>query len=540
MQLPLIQLLGLATGAVGIVQKAFAQGKSEGRFETQLTSALSAKTDAKNLVSQLLAKKGGMDEEALQSLLSIPSGVLMIQFMTALKEMGVQSSDIGLLLNGKGEQMSDESLKALLSGLGIGGKDLEAILADPRKMSEIKAQLSDSFKTIISEQAAKDGIEPDALFELAASDSGTIDSIIERLQSVKPGPAAQEQTAIPDEAAATTAQTGQAATPSADKVALTIGLIQRNVSHITTEIRAALAQIVKKAEVAAPESAGVASPEEASNPEVAAKVSKAVSTAETTLGLSKDTLKDLFFETNPLTRRQVVEQATEKVNAYLKSQEGRILSPEVKEALSFVKAAMSEEEFSGIDRSLKLWNQGQAISEAKLPVDREMFTALSRNLGGDGTAGVFEDHMQQVIDQLKQTLPSSLKNGEGQVTLRLNPPMLGRVEVSMTMQDGQLQAAFRTDQSLTRDILLQNMSILKDALADQGIKATQFSVSTTLDNRSHGSGFASASHERHGQGFGHQGKGSENQGRSFKENEGMVYAQANYQGLLEGSLDIFA
>lgn len=567
MHLPLIQLLGLANGAIGIVEKAFAHVKSEGSFDAQLMAAMSGKTDAGNPVSQVLGKKGAIDDEALQSILATPSGVLLFQFMAALKEMGVQSSDIRLLLSGKGAQVSDDSMKALLSQLGMGQKDLDAILADPQKMSEIKVRLADSFKAVIDEQALKDGVDPDALLELAVSGSKSIDSVIELLeQTALSGRTPDADSADPavtssaDKPAAArdlidkngspaVEPVGPAVDPGIDEPAVITGLIQRNLSHATNEIRAALARIVNKAAVLnadqnakEPAISGieVSRAAEEQNPEAALKVTKAVSTAEGTLGISKDALRDLFFETDPAIRRQAVAQVTEKVGAYLKSHEGKPLAPEVKEALSFVKTAMSEQEFSGIDRSLKLWTEGQAISDMKFPVDREMYAALSKNLSGEGTNTVFENHMMQVIDQLRQSLPSSMKNGEGQVTLRLNPPMLGNVEVRMTMHDGELQAAFRTDQGITRDILLQNMSALKDALADQGIKVTQFSVSTTIDSRPHGSGFAFASHERQGQGFGHQERGPEYQGRSFREDEGTAYAQANYTGLLEGSLDFFA
>ena len=105
MHLPLIQLLGLATGAAGIMEKAFAHGKSEGNFDAQLASALSGKADAGKITSSPSGEKGAIDDEALQSLLAMPSGILLFQLMTALGEMGVQTADIGLLLSGKGAQI---------------------------------------------------------------------------------------------------------------------------------------------------------------------------------------------------------------------------------------------------------------------------------------------------------------------------------------------------------------------------------------------------------------------------------------------------
>ncbi len=235
-------------------------------------------------------------------------------------------------------------------------------------------------------------------------------------------------------------------------------------------------------------------------------------------------------------------QATAQVNAYLKAQEGKPLAPEVANALAFLKAGMSEQEFSGIDQSLKLFQPNQAIVDSGLMVDKEMYTALTKNLGSNDAPALFENHMKQVIDQLRQTLPSHMKNGEGQVTMRLHPPMLGKVDVSMTMHDGQIQASFKTDQAVTRDILIQNMNILKDALAEQGIKATQFTVTMNFDGRSprDGYAYAFAGHDRQSQGSGPNGRQPDESGRTYRENDGVAYAQANYSGLLDNGLDFFA
>lgn len=531
MQLPITQLLGLASGAVGLAQKAFTQGSPKGNFDAELTSALQGKAGQGNPLTGLLTKKGALDDEALMGLLGTSAGIFLFQSITALKQMGVQASDIQLLLGGKGSQMSDDALKAMLTQAGIGQKELDTILADPKVMADIKVQLSDSFKTFIDAQARKEGIDPEALLQLTATDTKTIDEIIRKIESGnQQAPAAEP--VVEGKAA-------QQHKPGEQEMAVALGLIQRNVSHTTNEIRAIVADILKN--VAHTDAAGNADTIEA-DPEIALKVGTVVDSAEKTLGISKDVMKDLFFETDPFVRRQAVTQVTTQVNAYLNAQQGKPLTPEVSNALAFLKAGMSEEEFSGIDQSLKLFQPGRAIVDSGLAVDKDMYTVLSKSLGSKDTPALFENQMKQVVDQLKHTLPSQMKNGEGQVTMRLHPPMLGKVDVSMTMHDGQLQASFKTDQIVTRDILVQNMNILKEALADQGIKATQFTVSMNFDSRSprDGYAFASAGHDRQGQGSGQNGRQPDESGRTYRENDGAVYTQANYSGLLDSGLDIFA
>ncbi len=238
MQLPLTQLLDLASGAVGLVQKAFTHGSQKGgNFDAELTSALQGKTGHKNPLAEILSKKGALDDETLQGLLGTSAGIFLFQFMTSLKQMGLQASDIQLLLGGKGAQMSDDALKAILSKAGIGQKELEAIMADSKAVADIKTQLSDSFKAFIDAQAQKDGIDPDALLQLTVLDSKTIDEIIQRLESGNQQPLSAESGAA--------GQAGQSHESGEQQMAVTLGLIQRNISHTTNEIRAMVAAIVK-------------------------------------------------------------------------------------------------------------------------------------------------------------------------------------------------------------------------------------------------------------------------------------------------------
>ena len=129
------------------------------------------------------------------------------------------------------------------------------------------------------------------------------------------------------------------------------------------------------------------------------------------------------------------------------------------------------------------------------------------------------------------------------MTLKLNPPMLGRVDVNIKLEDGQITASFKVDQSVTRDILQQNMHVLKDALTDQGIKATQFVVTTdTFDSRDHqGNPLAWAGYEPGQNGSSkQQGKGQDtaDPGRGRDE---YFNGYTPVQGYSEqGGLDIFA
>ncbi len=523
MQLPFAGLLGLASGAMGFVQKVFShQGSGAADFDAELASAMSGTNDAgKTPLSRILSEKDSLDEEAFQEIIATPAGMLLFQFMTALREMGLQSSDIQMLVNGGGSQISDEALKAILARQGMGSKDIAALMADPAMKAGIKTQIAASFTEALQNRANSDGIDLDALRALTASDADAVDSIIERIMSGKQ--------LIKGQGAAS-GQNDFAGRLSGQQTDAQISLIQRNASHIAAEIRTMVAEALKKAS-----SQGLSSTSAGS----AMHVEKMIRTAGDTFGVSSEVMSDLFFAADEAARRQAVEQVMAQVNAYLKSNAGQKLSAESAEALAFLKSAMSEQEFAGIENSLKLWHTGQTLPDTKIVLNRETYEALAGRLGNRTPESFYEQHMKSVMDQLRQTLPSQMKNSEGSVTLRLYPPMLGRVDVSMTMQDGQLQAIFKTDQLVTRDILVQNMHVLKDALTEQGIRATQFSVSTTLDNRSfHEGGSAFAQQDGHGRGASRGGQGSDYHSAAYRDD--MEYLHPRPYLSDGGGLDLFA
>lgn len=521
LQLPFAGLLGLASGAMGFVQKVFShQGPGAADFDAELASAMAGANDAgKTPLSRILSEKGALDEEAFHEIIATPAGMLLFQFMTALREMGLQSSDIQMLMNGGGPQISDEALEALLALQGMGRKDIAALMADPAMKAGIKTQIAASFTEALQNRASAGGIDLDALRALTAPDADAVDSIIERIISGKQ--------LIKGQGAAS-GEAGLAGKLAGQQADVQIGLIQRNASRIAAEIGNLVADALGKASFKSlnSSSAGL-------------NVEKMIQTADRIFGLSSEAMSDLFFAADEAARKQAVEQVASQVNAYLKSRAGQELSAESAEALAFLKSAMSEQEFAGIENSLKLWQAGQTLPDTRIVLNRDTYEALAGRLGGRAPESFYEQHMKSVMDQLRQTLPSQMKNSEGRVTLRLNPPLLGRVDVSMTMQDGQLQAIFKTDQLVTRDILVQNMHALKEALTEQGIRATQFSVSTTLDNRSfHEGGFAFARQDGHGRGASRGGEGSGYRGAAYRDDE--VYLHHRSYLSEGGGLDLFA
>ena len=80
---------------------------------------------------------------------------------------------------------------------------------------------------------------------------------------------------------------------------------------------------------------------------------------------------------------------------------------------------------------------------------------------------------QQLADRVGQSLGerllSQIEKGEWSLNLRLQPESLGRVDVALAMHGGALDASFASDNSMTRDLILQGAGKLRDTLAQSGM-----------------------------------------------------------------------
>ncbi len=106
--------------------------------------------------------------------------------------------------------------------------------------------------------------------------------------------------------------------------------------------------------------------------------------------------------------------------------------------------------------------------------------------------------VQRVLRGVEQ-----LASGGGQVRLRLHPPELGSLQLSLRMEAGQVFAKLEVENSTARDALLNNIQTLRDRLAEQGMKVATFEVEVSAD--SSGSGTNGSNFQKEG--------GSESQSR---------------------------
>jgi len=118
--------------------------------------------------------------------------------------------------------------------------------------------------------------------------------------------------------------------------------------------------------------------------------------------------------------------------------------------------------------------------------------------------------VQRVLRGIEQ-----LANGGGQVRLRLHPPELGALQMSLRMEGGQVFAKLEVENTTARDALMNNVQTLKDRMADQGMKVASFEVSVSTDSA--GSGLGSSGSQSDG-GTGNQSRWENSSSRFAQQN----------------------
>jgi len=91
--------------------------------------------------------------------------------------------------------------------------------------------------------------------------------------------------------------------------------------------------------------------------------------------------------------------------------------------------------------------------------------------------------VQRVLRGVEQ-----LANGGGQVRLRLHPPELGSLQMSLRMEAGQVFAKLEVKNSTARDALLSNIQTLRNRLTEQGMRVAAFEVEVSTDSAGLGTG----------------------------------------------------
>lgn len=88
-----------------------------------------------------------------------------------------------------------------------------------------------------------------------------------------------------------------------------------------------------------------------------------------------------------------------------------------------------------------------------------------------------------VLQQVHSGLLQNLGQGRQQLTLQLNPPDLGSLTVNLKVVGKEIQAVLRAENQEARQIIAENMPLLRQSLESQGLRVTRLEVQTQLQDQ---------------------------------------------------------
>jgi hypothetical protein len=120
-------------------------------------------------------------------------------------------------------------------------------------------------------------------------------------------------------------------------------------------------------------------------------------------------------------------------------------------------------------------------STSLLNLDSARNTASTGSLGAAATSAALANpgltdraaQIQDMADKLgkamAERLQDQMEKGEWKLQLKLNPAHLGKIDIELDMRSGGLEAVFKTDNLVTRELISQSMPKLRDSLSESGM-----------------------------------------------------------------------
>jgi flagellar hook-length control protein FliK len=147
---------------------------------------------------------------------------------------------------------------------------------------------------------------------------------------------------------------------------------------------------------------------------------------------------------------------------------------------------------SALDAMLDASNNGL------VNLDSARNTASTGALGAAATSAALANpemtdraaQIQDLADKLGKAmgerLQDQMERGEWKLQLKLNPGHLGKIDVELDMNLGGLDAVFKTDNLVTRELIAQGMPKLKDTLSQSGMTVANVWVNSENQRESGG------------------------------------------------------
>jgi hypothetical protein len=132
-----------------------------------------------------------------------------------------------------------------------------------------------------------------------------------------------------------------------------------------------------------------------------------------------------------------------------------------------------------------------ATDNTKAPVS--LSALANSSISAQGDKGQLADRAEQIQalanklgHALGERLQEQMERGQWRLHLKLNPGHLGQIDVELDMHAGGLDAIFRTENMLTKELITQGMSRLRDSLTQSGTTVADVWVNSESKRESGG------------------------------------------------------
>jgi flagellar hook-length control protein FliK len=92
-----------------------------------------------------------------------------------------------------------------------------------------------------------------------------------------------------------------------------------------------------------------------------------------------------------------------------------------------------------------------------------------------GSAPVTPAEQTRFVQRVAKAFQTAQARG-GELQLRLSPPALGSLKLEIKLQDGVMSARIEAENQDAKNMLIDNLPVLKERLAEQGVQVERFDV----------------------------------------------------------------
>jgi len=172
------------------------------------------------------------------------------------------------------------------------------------------------------------------------------------------------------------------------------------------------------------------------------------------------------------------------VFSYLKQKDGKNIN-QVQPNTGTSHSAGKGNLFSDLGKKIELINSAKEnghpvkieIGQTDVPRNTTAFKLTDAvktvEYGEKGSRGYYPDSL---VDQVGKQISRSILRGDQVLRLQLKPPELGRLKIEIYMKDHTLKLAMLAEHNSVKEVLMNNVHELKEALVQQGVKLEKVDV----------------------------------------------------------------